>query len=139
MAGKDSSVPGGGAADLDREKKLHRYLSMLESGNSNERWRAADVLGEIGDRRAVQPLIRALDDEYVDVRWKAAKALGIIDEREPVLPLIRSLEDDNSWVRTGAAWALGNIGDPRAVEPLIRVLDDAKPRVGGWRHGRSGG
>ena len=85
MAGKDSSRPGGKAVDLDSEQRLHRYLAMLESGDLNQRWRAADALGEMGDRRALQPLIRALSDEYVDVRWKAARALGIIDEREPSL------------------------------------------------------
>src|SRR5690606_38195871 len=31
MAGKDSPVPGRGAADLGWEKKLHRHLAMLES------------------------------------------------------------------------------------------------------------
>lgn len=141
MAGRDPPVPGGETESLDREKVLHRHLSMLASGNLNERWRAAEALGELGDSRAVRPLIEALEDEHVEVRWKAAKALGILDGREPVLPLIGSLEDDSLWVRMGAAWALGKIGDPRAVEPLIRLLDDAKPRVrrmAAWALGRIG-
>ena len=141
MAGRDPPVPGRETEGLEREERLHRYLSMLGSGDLNERWRAADALGELGDSRAVQPLIEALEDGYVDVRWKAAKALGLIDGREPVLPLIRSLEDDSPWVRMGAAWALGKIGDPRAVEPLIRLLDDTKPRVrrmAAWALGRIG-
>ncbi|MDD3070041.1 MAG: HEAT repeat domain-containing protein, partial [Methanoculleus horonobensis] len=89
MAGRDPPVPERETEGLEREKVLHRHLSMLASGNLNERWRAVDALGEIGDSRAVRPLIEALEDEFVDVRWKAAKALGLIDGREPVLPLIR--------------------------------------------------
>ncbi|WP_243670582.1 HEAT repeat domain-containing protein [Methanoculleus chikugoensis] len=124
MAGRDPPVPERETEGLEREKKLHRYLSMLASGNLNERWRAADALGgELGDSRAVRPLIEALEDEYVDVRWKAAKALGLLDGREPVLPLIRSLEDDSPLGSDGGGSLGARGGDRRS--PGGRAVDPA--------------
>ena len=64
---------------------------------------AARVLGEIGDERAVEPLIEALS--YDEGGWHDYE------------------------VHVAAAEALGNIGDKRAVEPLIKVLSDAGWKV----------
>ena len=78
---------------------------------------------EIGDERAVEPLIQALKDKDSDVREVAAEVLVKIGE-PAVEPLIRALKDENQFVRWGAAMALGEIGDKRAVEPLINALKD---------------
>ena len=78
---------------------------------------------EIGDERAVEPLIQALKDKDSDVREVAAEVLVKIGE-PAVEPLIRALKDENQFVRWGAALALGEIGDKRAVEPLINALKD---------------
>jgi HEAT repeat protein len=113
---------------------------------------AAKALGKIGDRRAVNPLIRALEDEdewvptlaeealvrigkpavgsFVEVlgekniylRWRAAKALGEIGDTWAVRPLIRVLNDKDASVLRHAIQALGQIGDAKAVRPLIRML-----------------
>jgi len=84
---------------------------------------AAYALGEIGDERAVQPLIEALDDD-------ASYALGEIDERLPHLKifgdkrlvesLIKRLPEEN-WFH---AFALGLIGDERAIEPLEYTIKE---------------
>ena len=78
---------------------------------------------EIGDERAVEPLIQALKDKDSDVREVAAEVLVKIGE-PAVEPLIQALKDENQFVRWGAALALGEIGDERAVEPLINALKD---------------
>ena len=85
---------------------------------------AAEVLGKIGDPRAVEPLIAALKDAEWIVREAAAKALGKIGDTRAVEPLIAALKDQNSWARAAAAESLGKIGDPRAVELLIATLKD---------------
>ena len=85
---------------------------------------AAEALGEIGDKRAVEPLIKALGDDDPLVRDHAASALGEIGDKRAVEPLIKVLEDDVSDVRMWAAYALGEIGDKRAVGPLIKALGD---------------
>jgi HEAT repeat protein len=88
---------------------------------------AAEALRKLGDTRAVEPLIKALNDNDEDgrVRFVAAEALVKL-LRDPcgVEPLIHALEGRNSSVRFVAAEALGKLGDARAVEPLARVLDD---------------
>ncbi len=39
------------------------------------RWEAAKALGQIGDRKSIPSLIKALDDPKSDVAWLAAEAL----------------------------------------------------------------
>lgn len=89
---------------------------------------AASALGEIGDPRAVEPLIAALRDRDWGVRGEAAKALEKIDPNWPkseaakrqVPEFIAALRDRNS--REEAAKALGQIGDAKAVRALTSAL-----------------
>jgi len=81
---------------------------------------AALILGKIGGKEVLPPLINALEDE--DACAGAAAGLGELGNREAVDELIDALQDEDA-VRP-AAEALGKIGDVRAVEPLIRVLQD---------------
>ena len=73
---------------------------------------------------ALEPLIKALEDEEWPVREDAARALGMIGDKRAVEPLIKMLGDKNKHDRYSATIALGNIGDKRAVEPLIKALSD---------------
>jgi HEAT repeat protein len=93
-------------------------------GDKDRGHNAAEALGDIGDKRAVEPLIKALSDGGQEVRESAARALGEIGDKRAVKPLIKALEDEDYSVRAIAAGALGNIGDKRAVEPLIKALKD---------------
>ncbi len=96
-----------------------------------DRKAAAKSLGQIGDARAVEPLIKTLGDKDWKVRVVAAKSLSEIGDVRAVEPLIKVLgnKDDEDWgwyVRKVAAEALGKIeiGYARAVEPLIKTLGD---------------
>jgi HEAT repeat protein len=83
---------------------------------------ATEVLVSLG-KPAVEPLVKALQNEDRSVRQRAAEALVKIGE--PVVePLVGALQDEARWLRRGAAEALGQIGDRRAVEPLIEALGD---------------
>ena len=86
------------------------------------------LLAKEGDTRAVEPLIKALEDEKWPVRKAACEALGRIGDPRAVKPLIKALGDWESWVRKAACKALGRIGKP-AVEPLIRALGDGNSDV----------
>ena len=85
---------------------------------------AASALGEIGDVRAVGPLVSALQDKGQSVRGNAARALAKIGDVRAVDPLIAALDDEEKTVRHAAVSALGEIGDVRAVGPLIAAFDD---------------
>ena len=52
---------------------------------------AVQTLREIGDERAVEPLINSLKDERAGVRESAARALGKIGDSRAVEPLIKAL------------------------------------------------
>ena len=106
--------------------KINRLLKTLESSsNPNRRRKAAETLGEIGDQRFVEPLMRALNDEGYGVKRGAAEALGKIGDGRAVEPLIRALNESHDVnVRLQAARALSKIGDGRVVEPLMRALND---------------
>jgi HEAT repeat protein len=113
-------------ADVDQTDTLilpsGRVAQSIPS-HISARQNAADALGSLGDTRAVEPLIAALNDH--DVNEAAAKALGQLGDLRAVAPLIDSLiikMGALSWPNERAAWALGQLGDPRAVEPLITVL-----------------
>jgi HEAT repeat protein len=88
------------------------------------RSRAATVLGEWGDRRAVEPLLARLEQTGA-TDWSVPYALGILGDRRAVPALIAVLkrEPHTKDARAHAADALGKIGDRRAVEPLLRELN----------------
>ncbi|BCL34130.1 SMI1/KNR4 family protein [Nostoc sp. MS1] len=79
---------------------LHLPLSEVdnEEENISIRISAAIILGEIGDLRAVEPLMRALES--------------------------RLKEDRGYSVANNAAEALRKLGDPRAIEPLKRFVQN---------------
>ncbi len=89
-------------------------------------------LGRVGDTRAVEPLIAALNDEneheHLGLRQEEGKTclyaavLGMLGDTRAVEPLIAALENENDRVCGYAAEALGKLGDARAVEPLIAAL-----------------
>jgi HEAT repeat protein len=84
---------------------LAYYVSVLLSGQLQERVIAAETLGDMGDARAVEPLIKALDDPDTEVRWVAAKSLGMLGDPRAVPALIRALSSDDKWLRCGGATA----------------------------------
>jgi HEAT repeat protein len=99
-----------------------------DSSNWHVRQAAVGALGQIGDARAVKPLIGALKNRDEYMRKAAAWALGQIGDPRAVEPLIAALKDEVEWVRKAAAWALVKIGAP-AVEPLIAALKDGDKGV----------
>ena len=106
------------------------FNSLEDAKNSDHvRQVAAKALREIGDERAVDPLIKALKDGNWAIRLFAARALGKIGGKRTAEPLIRALKDRNRFVRRTAAEALGQIGDERAVDPLIKALKDGNQEI----------
>jgi hypothetical protein len=106
-----------------------KLIQRLNDPNYEVRRDAAKALGELGDPRALEPLIQALDappglegTAALLVRYAAAEALGDIKDTRAVDPLVRALDDPNDVVRRESAKALGKLKDPRAFEPLLRAL-----------------
>jgi len=87
----------------------------------------ATALGSIGDSRAVEPLVAALNSEEGYLKPYAAESLGRIGDARAVESLIAALADADLTVRVSAILALERIKDPRAVGPLVAVLKDEYP------------
>ncbi|HEY8430994.1 MAG TPA: sulfatase-like hydrolase/transferase [Sandaracinaceae bacterium] len=84
------------------------------------RFEAIRLLGALGDRRAVEPLLDLLDD--VRMRRRAVLALGHIGDLRAFDAIVEQLLGaQHITVRESSARALALLGDPRAIEPLITV------------------
>jgi HEAT repeat protein len=96
-------------------------IQQLSQEDVYVRMHAAKKLGDIGDARAVQPLIAVIGDEKAGIR----AALALVQIGKPsVDPLIVVLKHESPIARRNAAIALGKIGDVRGVNSLIYVLKD---------------
>ena len=83
-----------------------------------------EVLGKIGDERAVDTLVEFVDGGNPPLQKVTLRALGEIGSHEATGAVAVALADEAPGVRSQAARALGLIGDTRAIEPLSDVLDD---------------
>ena len=97
---------------LNRTQLLHHYMRILKnSRDDDKREKAADKLGDLGDRRAVNTLIDAmLHDREDDVRKEAAHSLGQICVKKAVKALQQAmLYDPSRKVRKEARKSLEKI------------------------------
>ncbi|MBI5668911.1 MAG: HEAT repeat domain-containing protein [Chloroflexi bacterium] len=74
------------------------------------RGRAAFMLGQLKDQRAVEPLIQALTAPGHQTPVFAAEALGKIGDRRAIMPLLTLLDSDNNAFREAALEALKRLG-----------------------------
>jgi HEAT repeat protein len=110
-----------------RKMKANRDVDGLTGALRYEKdWkirvRAVDSVGELKDKRAVEPLIETLKDENQHVQSASIAALGKIGDGRAVEPLINVMR--NRHLREIAAFALGELGDEKAVQPLLQILND---------------
>ncbi|MEO1440852.1 MAG: HEAT repeat domain-containing protein, partial [Chloroflexota bacterium] len=142
----ESCLALGYLKDTDSVQKLIDFLNGFHEVVAEA---AATALGEIGDERAIPPLIAALDDsnEYYAVRVSAATAIGKIiasgtQKTDVSLPqktqdnvsdaLLRALDDTDSRIQQSAVQAIALTANPRLIEPLVSVLtrpEDVDDRV----------
>ena len=109
-------------------------IDALKNASDKIRVQVADALGQIGDRRAIVPLIEALNtDSYKEVKAFAATGLGNMQARgennSAVIALTNALSYDDT-TATNAAEALGKIDvfTEDAVQKLIIIAIDKQMR-----------
>ncbi len=105
------------------ESLINIEMKKLDSPSDLIRESAAKKLGEIGDSKAVEPLIERLSDEISDVRVAAAVSLGNLKDHKAFESLVKTLNDSNSRVRFSAIDALVKLNVPYACQPLISCLE----------------
>ncbi|MBE3561292.1 MAG: HEAT repeat domain-containing protein, partial [Ktedonobacteraceae bacterium] len=149
-------LPGSG---MNRQRAWRVLLKALHDSRPALRENAVHILGIIGDRSAVPPLVEALKDPILAVRIQAAKALGHIGDPAaipalittlhsadeplasqitsalvhigpPVIPALLAESASNSaWMRWHTIRVLGEMYDYRALPALVNALRDSDHSV----------
>lgn len=119
------------AEALGKIKNKRAVPVLTELMNNSEadpfvRFKTADALAQIGDERALPPLIASLTDKNDIVQRASVKALGLLKDHRAVSPLIEAFKNDDFKAHREAAQVMGSFGNPIAVEPLIARLDDER-------------
>lgn len=117
------------------------YCLNDKSVNYKMRFQAAEALGKIGDRNAVESLINVVSDESeksVYVRESAAVALGMIGDMRAIDPFLTILEAKKnflgkfSFLKERVIEALGKINfseSKRILHAYKNAIEDESPRV----------
>ena|SRR5437867_6974584 len=117
---------------LDGKALLRGSIKLLQRAKPEERRKAARFLGRLGDRSAIVPLVKALDDQDQALRDEICYALQWLDAKgepgESALVKLRR-EDPSIDVRVAAALALGRPKDKDAVAAFQLGLRSTK---NGW-------
>ncbi len=95
-------------------------------------YRAAEILGEIGDRRAAQPLIDALNHPNSNVRWSVIRSLSVVGNTRALFALRRIARDDRSkttWGESIAGVAQSAIDQMQGQNLLIKAMEILKTVV----------
>jgi hypothetical protein len=106
---------GIGTASSDGRYRVARQIAA-------DRYYAANLLGSLGEQRAVPILVALLKDAEVNstVPW----ALGQIGDKRAIGPLLDVLDEDSPTMRVLAIYALEALHAREALPRLITLLND---------------
>lgn len=108
--------------EIEEEKvkdEIDIQIDLLHDPDWVVRREAVVTLGEMGDERCVEPLVRALRDGDWQVREAVVEAIAEVGSPAVEL-LIRYMRD---WeARKYVIQAMGKINDERVLDPLISML-----------------
>lgn len=105
-----------------------RDIQAVSRGLDDERWYVVRniiyILRKIGDKRAIEYLLKSVRHGDTRVRKEVIKALGELGGREVVQTLRECLDDPDSEVRVAAAKAFSNIGSEAAKKIILDKIAD---------------
>ncbi|HPZ10640.1 MAG TPA: ATP-dependent metallopeptidase FtsH/Yme1/Tma family protein [Candidatus Eremiobacteraeota bacterium] len=121
-------------SSYEQDKYLLLLIETLHSEDLEIKRNASFALREIGDRRALLPLCKMLEeDKDPHVRMNVALTLGILKDEMSIKSLKKVLEDPNPLVRCSIATAIGAIESEESLTLLKKILKDDD----NWRVRRS--
>jgi HEAT repeat protein len=114
-----------------KNRDVRGLIKMLNSARAEDVITACEALGQLGDRRAAEPLIMIFRNllQPARVRLAAAEALLKLESAPAVVTLLAALRRNDWQVRRNAAAVLGQLKAVWATEPLIQALKDPSPIV----------
>lgn len=108
------------------EEGLEDILLWLKAGEAGVRQRAAEILGEMNEKRATAALRLACSDPVPEVRQAAVISLGKIEGATAAEVFNRLLQDPDGRVRAEAAVQLHRCRLPGSLRPLWEDLRSAE-------------
>lgn len=104
-------------------------IAMVTAAVGREARAAAEVLGEIGDERAFQPLVTALRSDNLLLAGSAVVALEKYKAHDVVAHFLEALPQVRIMTQQSLLLALQRAGDHKAVAPLLHLLQTAESPV----------
>lgn len=106
---------------------LEHLVEQLGNPDKDVRKFIIDVMGEIGSREVVRPLMDSVDDHDINAACSAIESLGKIGDPRAVPALIKAVRDGNPDKGFYAVAALGKIKDESAAEFLRDIVQEEMP------------
>jgi HEAT repeat protein len=104
-------------------------IAVLQSDDSRPAWSAAQVLGDLGDARALPALIAAIRSPNALLGSAAAKAALKLPDPLALSQVIAALPAAPLMTQQSIVLALQQLGDSRAVEKLVELLAATSPPI----------
>lgn len=105
------------------EVAVHYLTEAFRDNDRDVRKFIADILGDIGDRRAAKALIKGLSDVDENVSLAAVEALGKLKDKTALEPLVNILKRNDKLLSYTVIKALEGIGDASIVDVLIPLIN----------------
>ena len=98
---------------------ISKLLKQLTNEDPAKREEAILALGDLRDERAVEPLIKVVNQDTIENRTYSINALAEIGDHRAIETLIYCLMDNNESIRLAAARSLGKFTSPQAISALL--------------------
>ena len=101
------------------DERVAELAAVVTKPKANEKAKLSAIaaLARVHDRRAVRPLVAALDDASSNVRALAAAALGKLGQKSALSALRQAANDENETVRARVADAIVAISKANGLTP----------------------
>lgn len=96
-------------------------IKQINNPDRNVRKFIVDILGSIGDKNAVGPLVSLLEDEDVNVVQGAVEALGKIGDDSVAEKLVEILPVSHPWVQYTILDVLARIGNENTFSNILKM------------------
>lgn len=103
---------------------VDELILLLNEDNLNLKLNLIELLGEIGDNRAVEYILPFLNDKNIFIRIASVRSLGGLDDEQIIEPLIFNLNDKSYMLRNAIVEVLGRFDNEKVNEALEKCLDD---------------
>ena len=118
---------------LDHRSYFEKLINALNHSERTTRIRAAYILGELKDRRAIKSFAQVVSKaggiKDVFLIEMVAVALGKVDGEEALPILIRLMDHPSFLVRRAALNSLSNFRSEEALMVIKKALKDPSPNV----------